>query len=150
VVPLPGSIELWNELTRKKEPSYRGEVLVMCHLLIEAQQVNARIAWMKLNESDAAIIQHLRRREESWILTRWATLFVGILMLCGSAFTFERIWSTVAYDQILIILCVLVAPASAIVLFIALAAILYVLAFWNGRPTNKLWLRLADEIESQK
>jgi hypothetical protein len=121
----------------------------MCHLLIEAQQVYARIAWMKLNESDARIIQHLRRSEESWIFARWAALFVGTLVLCGSALTFQRIWNTVAYDQILIILCVLVAPASGVVLFVALAAILYVFAFWSGRPTNKLLLRLADEVESQ-
>src|SRR5215470_8938336 len=104
---------------------------------------------MKLNESDAAIIQHLRRREESWIFARWAALFVGMLILCGSLLTFQRIWDTVAYDKILIILCVLVAPASGIVLFVAFATILNVFAFWNGRPTRKLLLRLADEVESE-
>jgi hypothetical protein len=103
-----------------------------------------------MNESDAAIIQRLRRRKKSWLSVRWAALFVGLLMIAGSAFFFQRIWSTVAYDQILIILCVLVAPASGIVLFVGLAAVLYVLAFWNGRPPNKLLLRLADEIECQK
>jgi ABC-type multidrug transport system permease subunit len=104
---------------------------------------------MKLNGADATIIQHLRKREQSWLLARWAALLIGLLMLCGSLFMFQQIWSTVAYDQLLLILCVWVAPASGIVLFIGATAILYVLAFWKGRPTNKLLLRLADEVAHQ-
>src|SRR5437868_2615994 len=102
---------------------------------------------MKLSEADARTIQRSRKTEESWLWTRWAVLSVGVLMLSGSIFMFGRIWSTVAYDQILLILCVLVAPASGIVLFVGLVAIVYVLLFWNGRPTNKLLLRLVDHIE---
>jgi hypothetical protein len=118
--------------------------------LIETALPNSRIAAMKLSEADAGTIQRSRKQEESWLCTRWAVLSIGALMLSGSIFMFERIWSTVAYDQILLILCVLVAPASGIVLFVGFAAILYVFLFWNGRPTNKLLLRLVDQIEQGK
>jgi hypothetical protein len=104
---------------------------------------------MRLNEADSAIIQRLRTREESWHLARWAALLIGLLMFCGSVFMFRQIWSTVAYDQLLLMVCVLIAPASAIVLFVGLAAILYVFAFWKGRPTVKLLLRLTDEIQGR-
>jgi hypothetical protein len=52
-----------------------------------------------------------------------------------------------SYDYILLMLCTFVAPALGIVLFLGVAAVLYVFVFWNGRPMNKLLLRLADEVE---
>ncbi len=105
---------------------------------------------MKLSEADTQVIRRLGKNEESWPLARWAALFVGLVMIAGSIFFFQRIWSTVAPDQILIILCVVIAPLSGIALFVGLAAILYVYAFWNGRPINQLLLRLADEGESRR
>jgi hypothetical protein len=70
-------------------------------------------------------------------------------MLCGSVFMFHQIWSSVAYDQLLLMVCVLIAPVSGIVLFVGLATILYVFAFWKGRPTHKLLLKLNDEIQGR-
>ena len=82
-------------------------------------------------------------------MTRWAALLIGLLMLSGSVFMFHQIWSTVAYDQLLLMVCVLIAPVSGIVLFVGLASILYVFAFWKGRPTDKLLLKLTDEIQGR-
>jgi hypothetical protein len=104
---------------------------------------------MKLNVADARMIQRLKRREHSWRSARWAVLSIGIVMLCGSAFMFQRIWSTVAYDQLLLVLCVLISPVSGVVLFVSLAFILYVFALWNGRPIDKLLVKLANEVESR-
>jgi hypothetical protein len=103
---------------------------------------------MKLSEAEWKVIHRLRKNEESWIAARWFALFVGVVMLFGSAFMFQQIWSTVASDKILIVLCLLVAPLSGVALFVGLAAVLNVFAFWNGRPTDKLLLRLAEEVES--
>jgi len=103
---------------------------------------------MKLNEGESKVIQRLRKTEESWWLYRWVALVVGFLLFAGSLFVFERIWSTVQPDQILILLCLLVAPVSGIVLSLGVIAVLYAFAFWNGRPVNKLLLRLAGEAES--
>jgi hypothetical protein len=104
---------------------------------------------MEFSEADRNVIQRLRTSQRSWRLARWAALFVGALMIGASVFLFQGIWSTVAYDQILLLLCVLVAPALGIVLFLGLAAVLYVFLFWNGRPNDKLLLRLVDEVESR-
>jgi ABC-type protease/lipase transport system fused ATPase/permease subunit len=123
--------------------------LALHDLLVEPKVASRTIAAMKLSEADMKVIQRLGRNEETWVSARWAALLIGLLMLSGSAFMFQRIWSTVDYDQILIMLCLFVAPASGIVLFVGVAALLYVFAFWNGRATNKLLLRLADEVESQ-
>jgi hypothetical protein len=120
----------------------------MRDLLVEPKRASRRIAVMKLSEADMNVIQRLGKNEETWVSARWAALLIGLLMLFGSAFMFQRIWSTVDYDQILIMLCLFVAPASGIVLFVGVAALLYVFAFWNGRATNKLLLRLA-ELESR-
>ena len=120
------------------------------HLLIEAAPANSRIAAMKYNEAEIMMIQRLRRREQSWKMARWAALSLGILMTGGSVFLFQRIWSTMDYDHILLAICVWVAPASGIVLFIGLAGISYAFRFWNGRPMNKLLLRLADEAEARE
>jgi apolipoprotein N-acyltransferase len=102
---------------------------------------------MNLNESDARLIQRLRRREESRRSTRWAALFVGSMMIGACAFLFQRIWVTISYDYILLMLCVLVAPALGVAFFLAVAAVIYVFLFWNGRPSDKLLLRLVDEVE---
>lgn len=120
------------------------------HLLIEAAAANSRIATMKYNEADIMMIQRLKSREQSWKMARWAALFLGISMIGGSVFLFQRIWSTMAYDHILLAICVWVAPALGIVLFIGLGCVLYVFRFWNGPRINKLLLRLADEVEARE
>jgi ABC-type protease/lipase transport system fused ATPase/permease subunit len=103
---------------------------------------------MKLSEADTKVIQRLEKSEETWVSARWAALVIGLLMISGSVFMFHEIWATVAFDQVLLILCLLVAPVAGIALFIGVVAPLYVFAFWNGRATTKLLLRLADEVES--
>src|SRR5678815_1136865 len=103
---------------------------------------------MNLNETEARIIQRLTIRQESWPIVRWAALSFGFLMLGGCIFLFQGIWVTISYDYILLMLCVLVAPALGIFFFLAVAAVLYVFAFWNGRPNDKLLLRLIAEAES--
>jgi uncharacterized membrane protein YgdD (TMEM256/DUF423 family) len=103
---------------------------------------------MNLNNADAMMIRRLKRMEESWKLARWAAIFVGLLMFSGSAFMFRQIWGTVASDRILVLLCLFIAPTSGIAFIAGLAVISYVFAFWNGRPMNKLLLRLVDEVES--
>jgi hypothetical protein len=105
---------------------------------------------MNLNEADAKLIQRLKIRKESWPLVRWAAISIGSLMIGACVFLFQRIWVTVSYDYILLMLCVLVAPALGIVLFLAVAAVIYVFAFWNGRPNDKLLLRLVDDVEPQR
>ena len=101
----------------------------MHDLLVEPKRASRTIAPMKLSEADMKMIQRLGRNEETWVSARWAALLIGLLMLFGSAFMFQRIWSTVDYDQILIMIYLFVAPTSNIVLFVGLAAFLYVLAF---------------------
>jgi hypothetical protein len=105
---------------------------------------------LQLSDAETKLIQRLRANERQWFRIRWWSIIISSFVFAGSIFMFQRIWSTVAYDQILIILCIFVAPASGIVLFVGLVAFLYVLAFWNGRPINKLLLRLADEVESRR
>ena len=121
----------------------------MYDLLVELKVASRTIAAMKLSEVDMKVIQRLGKNEETWVSARWAALLIGLAMLFGSAFMFHEIWNTVAFDHLLLILCLLVAPFTGIAFFIGVAALLYVFAFWNGRPINKLLLRLADEVESQ-
>jgi len=121
----------------------------MHDLLVEPKAASRTIAAMKLSEADMKVIQRLGKNEETWVSARWAALLIGLAMLFGSAFMFHEIWNTVAFDHLLLILCLLVAPFTGIAFFIGVAALLYVFAFWNGRPINKLLLRLADEVESQ-
>jgi len=123
--------------------------LAVHDLLVEPKAASRTIAAMKLSEADVKVIQRLGRNEETWVSARWAALLIGLAMLFGSAFMFHEIWNTVAFDHLLLILCLLVAPFTGIAFFIGVAALLYVFAFWNGRATNKLLLRLADEVESQ-
>jgi hypothetical protein len=105
---------------------------------------------MKLNEADARLIERLKARQESWPALRWAALSIGTLMIGACVYLLQGIWVTMSYDYILLILCVLVAPALGMVLFLGVAAVLYVLVFWNGRPVNKLLFRLLDEAESSR
>lgn len=105
---------------------------------------------MKLTEADANLIQRLRGKERSWRNNRWAILSLSGLIFGGSIFMFDRIWSTVAPDQILIMLCILVAPACGIALAAAVAGSIYAALFWRGSPVRKLLLKLADEAESQR
>jgi hypothetical protein len=104
---------------------------------------------MNLNEADARLIQRLKVRQESWPSVRWTALSIGSLMIGACAFLFERIWVTISYDYLLLMLCVWVAPALGVLLFLGLAAILYVFLFWNGRPNDKLLLQLVDEVKSR-
>jgi hypothetical protein len=103
---------------------------------------------MKLNKDDLKLIQRLGKTEESWLWLRWVALIVGLLMIASSVFLFERIWGTVAPDQILIMICILAAPVAGILLFVSLAAVWYALVCWNGRPTEKLLLKLAKELNA--
>jgi|SRR5690349_20667970 H+/Cl- antiporter ClcA len=105
---------------------------------------------MNLNEADARLIQRLKMRQKSWPLVRWAALAIGSLMIGACVFLFQGIWITMSYDYILLTLCTSVAPALGIALFVGAAAVSYVFAFWNGRPNDKLLLRLADEVEARR
>jgi len=100
---------------------------------------------MKLNEADAKLVQRLRAEEDSWFWARCVALLVGFLMFAGSAFMFQQIWSSVAPDEILIVICILAAPVSGVILFIGLAVVAYAFVFWNGQPVRILLSRLSDE-----
>lgn len=101
---------------------------------------------MKLSKQDLRLLHRVRKTEEFWLSLRWVALIVGIAASAAALFLFQRIWVTVAADQILIIVCILAAPASGILLFLSLSAILYTFAGWKGRPTEKLLLKLAKEL----
>jgi hypothetical protein len=101
---------------------------------------------MKLSKDDLKLIRRFGKTEQSWFWLRWVTLIMGLLMIAASLFLFQRIWDTVAPDQILIIVCILVAPVSGILLLVSLAAVLYALVSWKGRPTESLLLKLAKEL----
>jgi hypothetical protein len=105
---------------------------------------------LRLSDAETKLIQRLKANERQWFRIRWWSIFISSLVFAGSIVMFQRIWSTVASDQILMMLCLFVAPVSGIVLFVSLTAFLYVLAFWNGRPINKLLLRLAEKVESNR
>jgi hypothetical protein len=110
----------------------------------------SELALPELSDAETKLIERLRANQRQWFRIRWWSIIISSLVFAGSIFMFQRIWSTVAYDQILIMLCLFVAPVSGIALFVGLTAFLYVLAFWNGRLINKLLLRLADEVESSR
>src|SRR6266536_751956 len=101
---------------------------------------------MRLSDAELTLVRRLRQKEEGWHRMRWAIVIVGSVVLTGSLLMFERIWNTVAPDQILIMVCIVVAPISGVALFAGLAGIAYVLVYWSGCPARKLLLRLSDEI----
>jgi hypothetical protein len=103
---------------------------------------------MNLTETDANLIRRLKQKEQIWRRSRWVVLLFSILVFGSSIFTFERIWSTAAPDQILITLCVLVAPLCGIILASAVAGIIYTAVLWRGCPAKKLLLKLAYEVEA--
>lgn len=102
---------------------------------------------MKLSMDDLRLIQRLRKIEESWLWLRWIALLIGVGMSATAIFLFQRIWEAVAPDQILIIICIFGAPISGILLFVSLAAALYAILCWKGRPTERLLVKLAKELD---
>jgi|ERR1051325_2618570 hypothetical protein len=104
---------------------------------------------MKLTEAEATLIHRLRAKEQSWRSNRWAVFVLSLLLFGCSILMFERIWSTVAPDEILIMLCIVVAPMCGIAVAGAIAGIVYALVFWRGCPARTLLLILADRPESQ-
>jgi len=105
---------------------------------------------MQLSNSEASLVQRLRRTEQAWHRVRWVIVIIGSLVFAGSFFMFGRIWNTVAPDQILLLLCLFAAPVSAIALVASLAAMIYAFRFWSGTPVHRLLLRLTDEDEAQR
>src|SRR5882724_3235834 len=97
---------------------------------------------LELSDVKVSLVQRLRVSEQARRRVRCAILIVGSLMFAGSIIMFERIWSTVAYDQILLALCVLVAPALGIVLFVGLAG--QEINYYCGWLTQS---HLADELD---
>jgi len=92
---------------------------------------------MKLSEADTRVIQRLGKNEETWVSARWAALFIGLVLLFGSVFIFREIWNTVAFDHILLMLCLLVAPVAGIAFFVGVAA-LFVACRREGKLSRPL------------
>ena len=104
---------------------------------------------MQLFETEANLVERLRTNERQWDRVRWTMAITGLFVLAGSIYILRRIWDTVAPDQILIIVCTVVAPISGIALFVGLLGMLYAFMHWNGCPVRKLLLKLSDEMKSR-
>src|ERR1043165_5779381 len=98
---------------------------------------------MQLSDAEMKLIQRFRTKRHDWRRIRWVVVILSLLVFAGSLFTFIRIWDTVGPDQILILLCLIVAPAAGIVLAASIGGMMYALVFWNGCPVRKLVLKLA-------
>jgi hypothetical protein len=105
---------------------------------------------MKLSEADAKLVRRLGKNEKTWRWARWTALLGGLLMIGASAFLFQRLWSTLTPDKLLLLLCLFVAPVCGVVLFLGAVSVGYTLAFWKGRPVLKLLLHLIEECRTAR
>ena len=102
---------------------------------------------VQLTETEMALIRRMRTNEQQWDRVRWALVVTSSIVFAGSIFMFRQIWSAFAFDTILVIVCVLVAPVSGITLVASLAGLMHASVRWGGCPARRLLLRLADELE---
>jgi len=105
---------------------------------------------MELSEAEAKLVRQIRAHEKTWQWARWFAVLGGLLIIGGAAFVFQRLWSTLTPDKLLLLLCLFVAPVCGVFLFLGAVTIGYTLASWKGRPVLKLLLRLIEECRTAR
>ncbi len=109
---------------------------------------------IKLTEEETAIIYVCRQRQRIWeTWGRYGTLFSGIIYLFIGVFDFsndKKLHNGIIFMTTTDVSIFAQAYAASFMIFLAgVFGIVLTLYYWNGNPSDKLLLKLADRITNQ-
>ena len=107
---------------------------------------------MKLSQREERAIERLRQLEKHWPWLRWAILVFGLFALGAAAYVYRlaldlapQVETTGNYRVTFFFTYGALGAGFAILAYIALTSLTWLVARWRGDPIRTVLLRLLDE-----